>query len=86
MQTSSTTLTPDTKRPATKKKKPVIPALFLPLGRESARRQSDGSMITFRVIELTKEYPGVYSKLHGEEGTWYTKEKMWVDVEILPTT
>lgn len=67
-------------------KKPVIPAFFLRLGKEAVRRQADGTEITFRVIELMREYPGVYSKLDGCESTWYTKEKMWMDVASLPTS
>lgn len=66
-------------------KKPVTPASFLPLGKESVRRQADGTVVTFRVIELVREYPGVPSKLDGYESTWYTKEKIWMNVASLPT-
>lgn len=77
-------IAPDAKKASVKK--PFIPARFLPLGKETLRRQADGTEITFRVIELMREYPGVPSRFDGDEGsTWYTKEKMWMNVASLPT-
>lgn len=83
---TSTVSVKDLDAKGTSLKKPVIPASFLPLGRESVRRQVDGTEVTFRVIELMREYPGVPSKLDGFESTWYTKEKIWMDAASLPTS
>lgn len=78
-------IAPDAKKVSIKK--PFIPAFFLRLGKEAVRRQADGTEVTFRVIELMREYPGVPSRFDGDEGsTWYTKEKMWMDVASLPTS
>ena len=76
-------IVPDAKKVSIKK--PFIPARFLSLGKEAVRRQADDTEVTFRVIELMREYPDVPSRLDGYESTWYTKEKIWMNVASLPT-
>lgn len=61
-------------------KRPLFSASFFPVGKQSHRRQADGRMVTFEVIEERLEFSDVYSKLDGYVSTWYSLQKKWVAI------